>query len=105
MIILETRAFTARLESLLSDEEYRFLQTALIQHPEAGTIIPGTGGLRKLRWSIAGRGKKGGARIIYFWHPRSDRLLMLFIYAKNEASDLTADQRAVLRKTVESEYP
>jgi hypothetical protein len=67
--------------------------------------IPGTGGLRKLRWVAPGRGKRGGTRVIYFWHPASSRLLMLFAFAKNERADLTAEQRKVLRRIVESEFP
>lgn len=105
MVIVEVRGFTARIRDLLSDEDYRLLQLQLVRNPEAGRIIPGTGGLRKLRWAASGRGKRGGARLIYFWHPKSQRLLMLFVYPKNERSDLTTMQRRTLRKIVETEYP
>ena len=81
------------------------LQLELVRDPEAGHVIPGTGGLRKLRWAASGRGKRGGARIIYFWHPKSQHALMLFAYPKNERSDLTPAQRRTLRKLVETEYP
>jgi hypothetical protein len=81
------------------------LQLELVQRPETGKIIRGTGGLRKLRWLLPGRGKQGGARIIYFWHPPSETLLMLFAYPKNERDDLTAAQRELLRRVVEEEYP
>jgi hypothetical protein len=90
---------------LLSDDEYRLLQQALVAHPDAGRLIRGTGGLRKLRWAAKGRGKRGGARIVYYWHAPGDRLLMLLAYAKGEQDDLTPRQRAVLRKIVETEYP
>jgi len=69
-----------------------------------GAVMRGTGGLRKLRWSVSGRGKRGGVRIIYFCHALSSRLLMLSLYSKNEQVDLTADQRKALRKVVQQEY-
>lgn len=105
MVILETHAFTARILELLSDDEYRLLQQELVARPDAGRLIRGTGGLRKLRWAAKGRGKRGGARIVYYWHAPGDRLLMLLAYAKSEQDDLTPRQRAVLRKIVETEYP
>ena len=105
MVIVETKAFTARIGDLLEDDEYRTLQLELVQRPAAGSVIPGTGGLRKLRWAVAGRGKRGGARVIYFWHPESARILMLFAYSKNERADLTLAERQALRRVVESEYP
>jgi hypothetical protein len=105
VVIVETRAFTTRIIDLLSDDDYRTLQSELIQRPTVGSVIPGTGGLRKLRWGVPGRGKRGGARVIYFWHPASATLLMLFAYPKNEREDLAPAQRQALRKVVETEYP
>jgi hypothetical protein len=105
VLIVETKAFTARITGLLSDDEYRALQLELVQRPEAGKVIREAGGLRKLRWSLPGRGKRGGARVIYFWHPLSETLLMLFAYPKNERDDLTTAQRQLLRRIVEEEYP
>ena len=105
MVIAETKSFTARIGDLLDDNDYCALQLELVQRPTAGSVIPGSGGLRKLRWAVAGRGKRGGARVIYFWHPESARILMLFAYAKNEGEDLMIAQRQALRKIVESEYP
>ena len=105
MVILETHAFTARILELLSDDEYRLLQQALVARPDAGRLIRGTGGLRELRWAAKGRGKRGGARVVYYWHTPGDRLLMLLAYAKSEQDDLTPRQRAALRKIVETEYP
>jgi len=105
VVIVETRVFTARIADLLSHEDYRLLQLDLVRAPEAGRVIPGTGGLRKLRWGASGRGKRGGARVVYFWHPKSQCVLMLFAYSKNERSDLTPGQRRALRKVVETEYP
>lgn len=105
MIIVETSIFTRQVTALLSDEEYRQLQIELILHPDLGPVIQGSGGLRKIRWSLPGRGKRGGARIIYYWAVRRDKILMLFMYEKNDQSDLTPDQLKVLRKLIEKEYP
>jgi len=104
VVILETRAFTARIDDLLTQEEYRALQLDLVRHPAAGDVIPGTGGLRKIRWGLKGRGKRGGCRVIYFWHAASSRLLMLFAFSKSERADIGADQKKLLRRIVESEY-
>jgi hypothetical protein len=104
MVIIETSVFTRRVQSLLADEEYRQLQAMLVERPTAGVVISGSGGLRKLRWSLPGRGKRGGARLIYYWAISRDQILMLFVFAKNERSDLTPGQLAVLRQIVEEEY-
>lgn len=78
MVIIETSIFTRQVQTLLSDEEYRHLQIALVFHPEMGAVVPGSGGLRKVRWSIEGRGKRGGVRVIYYWAVVHDKILMLF---------------------------
>jgi hypothetical protein len=104
VVIVETRVFTRRIDDLLSPEEYRLLQLTLVARPDAGELIRGTRGLRKFRWALSGRGKRGGARVIYFWHPPSRQLLMLFAFAKNETDDLTVEQRRALRRVVETEY-
>ena len=82
MVIIETSVFTRRITELLSDDEYRELQATLVERPKAGPVIPGSGGIRKLRWSASGRGKRGGARVIYYWATEQEHLLMLFIYTK-----------------------
>lgn len=66
MVIIETSIFTRQVPTLLADEEYRELQTALVNRPHLGAVIPGSGGLRKMRWSRPGRGKRGGIRVIYY---------------------------------------
>ncbi len=104
MQFIETSIFTRQVTSLLKDDEYRQLQMALYTHPEAGAIIPHSGGLRKIRWSMAGRGKRGGARAIYYWVVVHDQILMLFLYSKNEKDDLTPQQLKVLREVVEQEF-
>ncbi len=105
VVFVETRAFTARARALLSDEDYRLLQAALLARPETGTLVPGGGGLRKMRWGAEGRGKRSGLRLLYYWHPASERILFLFLFSKNERPDLTPRQLAALRKVIETEYP
>lgn len=104
MQFIETSIFTRQVTTLLSDNEYSQLQVALSAHPEAGAIIPQSGGLRKVRWSMSGRGKRGGVRAIYYWVTAQDQILMLFIYPKNEKDDLTKTQIKVLREIVEKEF-
>ena len=103
MVIIETPIFTRRIQDSLGDDEYRLLQAQLVQRPDAGKIIPGSGGLRKLRWSASGRGKRGGARVIYYWFVSDEIILMLFAFPKNEQADLTPDQLKQLKKMVEGE--
>ena len=102
--IIETSIFSRQVQELLTDDEYRLLQIAIIQHPESGDLIPGTGGLRKKRWSLGGRGKRSGTRTIYYWAIDKNQILMLLIYSKNEKDDLTREQQKVLRKIIEEEY-
>jgi mRNA-degrading endonuclease RelE of RelBE toxin-antitoxin system len=84
MLIVETSVFTRRVLKSLSDESYRSLQQFLVADPEAGDLIRHSGGLRKIRWSVAGRGKRSGVRIIYYWAPARETILMLLMYGKNE---------------------
>jgi len=76
---------------------------ALLRRPAQGDLIEGTRGIRKLRWGERGRGKRGGLRIIYYWHVQREILLMLFVYRKSDQKDLTPDQRRVLGTVVEQE--
>lgn len=105
MLIIETTVFTRRVSGLLDAESYRLLQLRLAADPEAGAVIPGTGGLRKIRWRSGSRGKRGGVRVIYYWAGARNTILMLMIFSKSERADLTADQRRRLRGIVEEEYP
>ena len=97
MLIVETPVFTKRVLDILTDDEYRELQRFLAEYPDAGDIIPGSHGLRKLRWAISGKGKRGGTRIIYYWLRPKDTILMLFVFKKNERSDLSKDQLKTLK--------
>ena len=104
MIIIETPIFTRRLKTILNDEQYRELQSALIASPDRGKVIPGSGGIRKLRWGGSGRGKRCSNRIIYYWFSKQEVILMLFIYSKTEQDDLTPEQLKTLKNLVEREY-
>jgi mRNA-degrading endonuclease RelE of RelBE toxin-antitoxin system len=104
MVIVETTVFMRQVHKLLSDEEYRQLQIALIIRPDMGVIIRGGGGLRKMRWRSHGRGKRGGARVIYYWAVEQNQLLLLLMYPKNAQEDLTPAQLKMLRQAVEAEY-
>lgn len=104
MVIIETPIFTRKIRAILSDEEYRLLQIQLINKPDSGKIIRGSGGLRKLRWSAGGHGKRDGIRVIYYWFVLQDTLLFLFAYSKSEQGELTPEQLKQLKKVVEGEY-
>lgn len=104
MRFVETPVFTERLREVFEDEAYRALQVALVLRPEQGAVIPGGAGLRKLRWAAAGRGKRGGLRIIYYWAPRETTVYMLYLYAKNEQGDLSRTQVRLLARLVREEF-
>lgn len=88
----ETSDFTKGVQRYLSEDSYAALQRHLIRFPDIGDIISGGGGIRKIRWQAAGRGKRGGTRIIYYWAVSKDYIYMLDIYPKNEKKDLTHDE-------------
>ena len=101
MIFIETPLFTKLVKDLLPDETYRLLQQTLLLRPDTGNLIRGSGGLRKMRWNIEGRGKRGGVRIIYYWGVPEDTIYMLLPYQKSKQEDLTPEQLKMLRKLVE----
>ncbi|MBI4864496.1 MAG: toxin [Candidatus Riflebacteria bacterium] len=105
MEIVETRSFTKQLKAYLADEEYRKLQAFLTDDPEAGDVIAGTGGLRKVRWSDRqrGKGKRGGLRVIYCYFREDLQLYLMTLYDKDEADDLTVEQRRFLRAALTQE--
>ncbi len=103
MRFVETPVFTKRVKELLSGEDYRTLQVALLLRPEQGALIKGAGGLRKVRWAPKGFGKRGGVRVIYYWRPDEQVFYMLFAYAKTTQEDLTPDQLRVLARLVREE--
>lgn len=88
MIFIETSTFTKQLPNYLTDEEYRGLQSYLLQIPDAGRIIKGSGGVRKIRWASKGTGKSGGIRVIYYWKNTNHEIWMLTLYSKSEQSTI-----------------
>ena len=101
MLFVETSAFTKHLSAHLSDDSYAALQAFLAARPSAGTIIRGSGGIRKIRWGSKGRGKRGGIRVIYYWRAPEGRIYLLTVYGKGVRGDLTAAERASWRRVVE----
>lgn len=104
MDIIETSLFTRQIKGLMPDDTYAELQFMLAQYPDLGDIIPGSGGIRKIRWAGSGRGKRGGNRVIYYWHVSKHQILMLLAYAKNEQGNLSQAELKVLRKVVKEEF-
>lgn len=91
--VIETPEFLSACRKLMSDSERALLVDYLAYNPAAGDLIPGTGGVRKLRWRMEGRGKRGGARVIYFHHSAGIPLFALTAFAKNERANLSAQDR------------
>lgn len=104
-LFIELPAFERVRGDLLEDDAYRALQEFLLLQPEAGDLIPGAGGLRKLRFGsqIHGRGKRGGLRVIYFWWQRGREFWLFTMYEKGEMADLTPSQRRALKLMIKSE--
>ncbi len=100
---IETPLFTKLVTEYLSDEEYAKLQAFLVDNPEAGAVIRGSGGIRKVRWSIKGRGKRGGLRVIYFIRSSESEFWMLTLYPKNVAESIPAHVLRAIRKEIEDE--
>jgi len=90
MVFIETSVFTRLIANYLTNDEYAGLQSFLLQWPDAGVIIRGTGGVRKIRWRISGKGKSGGIRIIYYWHVSQDEIWLLTVYGKSERATILA---------------
>jgi hypothetical protein len=107
MVFVELPIFTRHAAALFADDELRETQNRLLENPLLGDLIPGGRGLRKLRVPLEGRGKRGGARVIYYLWAREDRCYLVFAYAKNEVADLTQEQlrrlAAVMREEVSDE--
>jgi hypothetical protein len=104
MEIKETSIFTRRIAQILDEEAYRLLQLHLVHRPDAGDMVRGSGGIRKIRWAPTGLGKRGGARILYYWVIDANTLLMLFAFAKNEQADLSRAQLQQLAAMVKEEF-
>jgi len=100
MTVVETEEFLRRAKPLMSDEEREGLVEFVGTNPEAGNVIPETGGVRKLRWGLKGRGKRGGARVIYYYHSERLPLFLLSAYSKNEKANLTKAERNAMKRLV-----
>jgi len=98
--IIEAPIFTKKIGAFVSFESYRELQLKLIVDPKLGKIIPGSHGIRKLRWPSTGQGKRGGIRIIYYWYGKEYIIYMITAYKKSEKDDLTKEQLKQIVKSV-----
>jgi len=96
-LFVESNNFEKYRADYLSDDEYRKLQLELLKNPQTGKVIQGSGGLRKIRVASKGKGKRGGNRVIYYYFDIFKRFYLLTIYAKNEMTDLTSDQKRQLK--------
>lgn len=102
MLFIEAPTFTRLVHDYLDDDEYAALQWALALRPQAGVVIPGSGGIRKLRWAAKGRGKRGGLRVIYYWRNREGEIVLLTLYAKNEAENISLNVLREMRKEIKT---
>ena len=100
MLFIETNVFTQLAATLLDDEDLRGLQNLLLEKPDRGPVFTGTGGLRKLRFALPGRGKRGGARVIYYWQSDQGRIFLFLIYPKGAKDDLTPKEKTILKQLV-----
>ena len=102
MRFVETSVFTKRLVRIADDEALRKLQLELAASPKKGPVIQGTGGLRKARMVARGKGKSGGARVIYLHIEGPNVIYLVYVYDKGEADDLTPSQKQQLRIIAEA---
>ena len=100
MTVVETPFFLRKAADLLDDSERSELIAFLGANPDAGDVIPEAGGVRKIRWAASGRGKRGGARVIYYFHSAAFPLFLLTVYAKNQKANLTHSERNDLKKLI-----
>lgn len=101
MLFVESRLFSSLLPAYLSDDEYRQFQAFLMAHPDAGDVIRGSGGIRKARWAVKGRGKSGGIRVIYYWVMDMDHIYLLTLYGKSERANIDVTTLKRIAKQLE----
>ena len=97
MIFIETTIFARRIAGLGAEEQLRGLQNLLLANPNAGDVVPGLDGLRKIRMPLPGRGKRGSARALYLFFAHADKILFLLVYTKNDFDDLPPDARKAIK--------
>ena len=102
MEFIEVTAFTKYVQDYLTEDEYLGLQSFLLQNPEASKIVRGSGGVRKVRWAITGKGKSGGVRVIYYFKKQDDEIWLLTIYSKNEVESIPAHVLRQIAKEIEN---
>lgn len=102
MKFIEATAFTKCVYDYLSDDEYLGLQSFLLLYPESGKVVPGSGGVRKIRWAMAGKGKSGGVRVIYYFKKQDDEIWLLTIYSKNEVENIPSHVLRQIAKEIEN---
>ena len=100
MEFIETQTFTRLITALLPDDDYRLLQTELMEDPEKGALIKHGGGIRKVRFAAQGKGKSGGIRVIYYWLTADDQIYMLLAYPKSKKDTLSDEETKILRDLV-----
>jgi len=103
MLFIETSTFSKLLPKYLTDDEYRALQSLLMQRPDAGAVIKGSGGVRKVRWALSGSGKRGGVRVIYYWKKSQDELWMLTLYHKSERATIPGHALRQIAEAIKDE--
>ena len=100
-IFVESTIFEKLRSNYLSEDEFRELQLVLLTNPKLGSVIQGTGGLRKIRFKAKGKGKRSGVRVIYYFLDQKNRFYLLTLYSKNELTDLTVSQKNKLKQFME----
>jgi len=101
VLFIETDVFSELSKEIWDDDEFGRFQAFLRRNPEAGKTVAGTGGMRKVRWAGSGRGKRGGARVIYYFERKRDQIWLFLIYLKARKDELTAREKATLRAVLE----
>ena len=102
MVIIETACFEKHRPDYLTEDQYALQGWYLARRPDAGSVIPGSGEIRKLRWPLPGQGKRGGLRVIYYWITPRQQVLMLTLYRKGDATDLTRNELRQLKQTIQA---
>jgi len=101
VLFIEQPVFTRLLLELVDDNAYRKFQMELAANPEKGPVVKGSGGLRKVRLALPGRGKSGGARVLYLWFPRHETIVFYLIYSKGDVEDIPAAQMKAIKHEVQ----
>lgn len=101
--VVETPVYSAKVERILSDDEREAIAVFIARNPNAGSVVPGSGGVRKLRWTRKGQGKRGGARVIYYNRLYKGEIWLLTLYTKSERSIIPAHELKLIKEVIESD--